>query len=312
MGWVDTPFDVPNIRMESGEAQSHTRIGWFRSVNNVMHAWSTQSFVAEIAAQLGKDPKDFLLELIGPARIVDPRKQVTTEWWNYGEPFETYRDRHRAAAQGRGAGGRAGRLGQATAEGPRPRHRGASLVRQLHRDRGRGRGGRQGQHHGAARRHRGRLRLLRQSRTGALADRGRGRDGADPRQVWRDQLQGRARRAGQLQRLPDRADRRVADARPGCTSSSTASTCRRAASASPACRRSRRRCAMRSSRRPESASASCRSAISWRERRRQRIRARRGEIPPHFGRRATACATSRGRSRASDRPDRRRPQIRRR
>jgi isoquinoline 1-oxidoreductase beta subunit len=90
MGWVDTPFDVPNIRAESGEAQSHVRIGWFRSVNNVAHAWSIQSFVAEMAAQLGKDPKDFLLELIGPARIVDPRSQVTTPWWNYGEPFETY------------------------------------------------------------------------------------------------------------------------------------------------------------------------------------------------------------------------------
>ena len=68
MGWVDTPFDVPNIRMESGEAQSHVRIGWFRSVNNVAHAWSIQSFVAEMAHQLGKDPKDFLLELIGPPR----------------------------------------------------------------------------------------------------------------------------------------------------------------------------------------------------------------------------------------------------
>jgi isoquinoline 1-oxidoreductase beta subunit len=90
MGWVDTPFDIPNIRAESGEAQSHVRIGWFRSVNNVAHAWSIQSFVAEIAHQLGKDPKDFLLELIGPARTVDPRKQVTTPWWNYGEPFETY------------------------------------------------------------------------------------------------------------------------------------------------------------------------------------------------------------------------------
>jgi isoquinoline 1-oxidoreductase subunit beta len=86
MGWVDTPFDVPNIRMESGEAAAHARIGWFRSVNNVMHAWSTQSFVAEIAAALGKDQKDFLLELIGPPRIVDPTKQVTTPWWNYGEP----------------------------------------------------------------------------------------------------------------------------------------------------------------------------------------------------------------------------------
>jgi isoquinoline 1-oxidoreductase beta subunit len=90
MGWVDTPFNVPNIRMESGEAANHTRIGWFRSVNNVMHAWSTQSFVAEIAAALGRDPKDFLLELIGPARIVDPRKQVTTPWWNYGEPNQGF------------------------------------------------------------------------------------------------------------------------------------------------------------------------------------------------------------------------------
>ena len=90
MGWVDTPFDVPNIRMESGEAENHVRIGWFRSVNNVMHAWSTQSFVAELAHQLGRDPKDFLLELIGPARTIDVGPQVTTPWWNYGEPFETF------------------------------------------------------------------------------------------------------------------------------------------------------------------------------------------------------------------------------
>jgi isoquinoline 1-oxidoreductase subunit beta len=90
MGWVDTPFNVPNMRMESGEAESHVRVGWFRSVNNVAHAWSIQSFIAELASELGKDPKDFLLEMIGPARIVDPRKQVTTSWWNYGEPFETF------------------------------------------------------------------------------------------------------------------------------------------------------------------------------------------------------------------------------
>jgi isoquinoline 1-oxidoreductase subunit beta len=81
---------VPNIRMESGEAQSHVRVGWFRSVNNVAHAWSIQSFIAELASQLGRDPKDFLLEMIGPERIVDPRKAVTTPLWDYGEPFETY------------------------------------------------------------------------------------------------------------------------------------------------------------------------------------------------------------------------------
>ncbi len=90
LGLVDAPFNVPNIRVESGEAQSHVRIGWFRSVNNVAHAWSTQSFIAELAHELGRDPKDMLLELIGPERIVDPRKSVTTEFWDYGEPFETY------------------------------------------------------------------------------------------------------------------------------------------------------------------------------------------------------------------------------
>jgi isoquinoline 1-oxidoreductase subunit beta len=90
MGFVDAPFNVPNIRMESGEAQSHVRVGWFRSVNNVAHAWATQSFVSELAAELGRDPKEFLMELIGPDRIVDPRKSLTTELWHYGEPFETY------------------------------------------------------------------------------------------------------------------------------------------------------------------------------------------------------------------------------
>ena len=90
LGFVDTPFNVPNLRLESGEAQSHVRVGWFRSVNNVAHAWAMQSFVAEIAHQLGRDPKDFLLELIGPARIVDAPKKATTEWFNYLGPYDTF------------------------------------------------------------------------------------------------------------------------------------------------------------------------------------------------------------------------------
>jgi isoquinoline 1-oxidoreductase subunit beta len=90
LGLVDAPFDIANMRVESGEAQSHARIGWFRAVNNVMHAWSNQSFIAEIAHELKRDPKEMLLELIGPARIVDPGPQVTTDWWNYGEPNETF------------------------------------------------------------------------------------------------------------------------------------------------------------------------------------------------------------------------------
>lgn len=90
LGLIDTPYNVPNLRLETGEAVAKTRVGWFRSVNNIPHAFAAQSMIAELAAELGRDPKDFLLEMIGPARIVDPRKTVTSELWNYGDPWETY------------------------------------------------------------------------------------------------------------------------------------------------------------------------------------------------------------------------------
>lgn len=90
LGLIDTPFNVPNLRLETGEAVAKTRIGWFRSVNNIPHAFAMQSMVGELAAELGKDPKEFLLEMIGPARIVDPRKTVSSELWNYGDPWDTY------------------------------------------------------------------------------------------------------------------------------------------------------------------------------------------------------------------------------
>jgi isoquinoline 1-oxidoreductase beta subunit len=43
----------------------------------------------EMAHAAGKDPKDYLLSLIGPPRIVDPRKEGA-ELWNYGEDFAVY------------------------------------------------------------------------------------------------------------------------------------------------------------------------------------------------------------------------------
>jgi len=91
MGFVDNPFDIPNLRCENGEAEAHTRIGWFRSVSNIPHAFAVQTMVAEIAAATNRDPKEMLLELIGKPRIVDPRKSPDVkDFWNYGDPFEVY------------------------------------------------------------------------------------------------------------------------------------------------------------------------------------------------------------------------------
>ena len=88
MGFVNLPFDIPNMRMENPEALAHTRIGWFRSVSNVPHAFAVQSFVAELAAAAGRDHRDYLLELIGPSRKIDPESMKDD--WNHGESPQRY------------------------------------------------------------------------------------------------------------------------------------------------------------------------------------------------------------------------------
>ena len=94
MGAVDNPFAIPNFRVENPEAAAHTRVGWFRSVSNIPHAFAIQSFAAELAASLGRDPKDYLLELIGPPRLIEAG--AMSDAWLYGEdpkryPFDTGR-----------------------------------------------------------------------------------------------------------------------------------------------------------------------------------------------------------------------------
>ena len=87
MGLVDMPFEIANISCENPEAAAHTRIGWFRSVSNIPHAFAVQSMVGEIAHATGRDQKDTLLDLIGSPRIVKPDVK---DLWNYGEPQESY------------------------------------------------------------------------------------------------------------------------------------------------------------------------------------------------------------------------------
>ena len=91
MGFVDMPFDIPNVRCENGKAMAHTRIGWFRSVSNIPRAFAVQSFAAELANELGRDQKEYLIELIGPDRIIDPKAVgMPDDYWNNGEQYQVY------------------------------------------------------------------------------------------------------------------------------------------------------------------------------------------------------------------------------
>lgn len=87
MGALDLPFAIPNLRVESGEAANHVRIGWMRSVAHVYHAFGACSFPDELAHAAGRDPLEYLLALLGEDREVD---LSATEYGNMGEPPERY------------------------------------------------------------------------------------------------------------------------------------------------------------------------------------------------------------------------------
>jgi isoquinoline 1-oxidoreductase subunit beta len=88
-GVVDMPFDIPNVRCENGRADAHVRIGWYRSVYNIPHAFAVGSFVDELATAAGKDPVQFLLSALGEPRKLDPHL-LGPEYGNYGAPLDEY------------------------------------------------------------------------------------------------------------------------------------------------------------------------------------------------------------------------------
>jgi isoquinoline 1-oxidoreductase beta subunit len=86
-GWTDVPFDIPNLRVENGPAKPAVRIGWLRAVANIYHAFAVQSFTDELAHAAGRDPLEYLLDLIGSPRILNLKD---TNYPNYDASYEAY------------------------------------------------------------------------------------------------------------------------------------------------------------------------------------------------------------------------------
>jgi isoquinoline 1-oxidoreductase beta subunit len=91
MGILDLPYAIPNLQVESCKAEGHSRIGWYRSVSNVPHAFAISSFVDELAHAAGRDPRDFILDLLGPDRIVDMTNAGAVKPVdNYGDKWDVH------------------------------------------------------------------------------------------------------------------------------------------------------------------------------------------------------------------------------
>jgi isoquinoline 1-oxidoreductase subunit beta len=89
LGFSDLPYAIPNQRSENGPATAHVRIGWFRSVANIYHAFGIQSFSDELAHTAGKDPLEYTLMLLGPDRII-PKEELPKDYTNYGGDYAQY------------------------------------------------------------------------------------------------------------------------------------------------------------------------------------------------------------------------------
>jgi isoquinoline 1-oxidoreductase subunit beta len=89
-GVLDLALGAPHVRAEACKAPAHVRVGWYRSVYNIFHAFAVGSFIDEIAHALSRDPRDTWLDVIGPPRTFSLADLGITKLGNYGEPLDKH------------------------------------------------------------------------------------------------------------------------------------------------------------------------------------------------------------------------------
>lgn len=69
-------YGVENMRVESGLAKAHTRIGWYRSVYHIFYGFAINVFTDELAREAGVDMVQFLHNIYDNNKNPDQQEQV--------------------------------------------------------------------------------------------------------------------------------------------------------------------------------------------------------------------------------------------
>jgi len=69
-------FGVENMRVESGDAKAHTRIGWYRAVYAIFYGFAFGTFADELAYKAGKDTLAFTNQLFDNNKNTEQQSQV--------------------------------------------------------------------------------------------------------------------------------------------------------------------------------------------------------------------------------------------
>lgn len=73
---INHPFGIENVRSETGEAQAHTRIGWYRAVYALFYGFAFGTFADELAHQTKQDTLKFINQIYDNNKNKDQAEQV--------------------------------------------------------------------------------------------------------------------------------------------------------------------------------------------------------------------------------------------
>ena len=86
-GTKDTPYDIPNLRVEYSRQEPGVQVWFWRSVGHSQNSFFSESFVDELANAAGKDPFEFRRSLLGRQPRHKGVLELAAEKAGWGKPL---------------------------------------------------------------------------------------------------------------------------------------------------------------------------------------------------------------------------------